>query len=176
MRFRPDELSIDRLSIEDGKITLNDAASGATFTLDGVWFNGEARSLAWTLKGEGAATYQRPALSLSSHRRSLYRRRQRTMYISISRPPIIHSRIEADGALTIAGGEPRFDGTVSVSQPVRIGSRGATLSAQGLTQPLTQPWRLSGKIKAAHNRRSCRMSISSMARRIAASGSVALPI
>ena len=57
--------------------------------------------------------------------------------------------VEADGALAFAGGEPRFDGTVSLSQPVGISSRGATTAAQSLTQSLTQPWRLSGKIKAS---------------------------
>ena len=31
--FKPDELSVDRLSIEDGTVTLTDAASGASITL-----------------------------------------------------------------------------------------------------------------------------------------------
>ncbi|MFZ0104134.1 MAG: AsmA family protein, partial [Pseudolabrys sp.] len=43
--FKPDELSVDRLSIEDGTVTLTDAANGASVTLDRVRFNGEARSL-----------------------------------------------------------------------------------------------------------------------------------
>ena len=31
--FKPDELSVDRLSVDDGAITLTDAASGASITL-----------------------------------------------------------------------------------------------------------------------------------------------
>src|SRR5262249_35635451 len=54
--FKPDELSVDRLSIEDGTITLTDAASNASVALSRVWFNGEARSFLGPLKGEGAFT------------------------------------------------------------------------------------------------------------------------
>ncbi len=56
MTFKPDELSIDRLSIEDGTVVLADAASGTSLTLGRVWFNGEARSLVGPVKGEGAVT------------------------------------------------------------------------------------------------------------------------
>ncbi len=45
INFSPDALSIDRLSIEDARITLTDAANGGAIVLDKVWFNGEARSL-----------------------------------------------------------------------------------------------------------------------------------
>jgi uncharacterized protein involved in outer membrane biogenesis len=51
--FKPDELSIDRLSIEGGTIVLTNEANSATVTLERVWFTGEARSLAGPLKGEG---------------------------------------------------------------------------------------------------------------------------
>ena len=56
VRFNPDALAIDRLNIQDGKLTLADAASGGVVTLDKLWFNGEARSLLGPLNGEGAAT------------------------------------------------------------------------------------------------------------------------
>ena len=56
IKFNPDNLSIDRLNVEDGTVTLSDAANGARATLTGVWFNGEARSLLGPFKGEGAAT------------------------------------------------------------------------------------------------------------------------
>ena len=55
--FKPDELSVDRLSIEDGTVTLTDAASGANATLGQVWFKGEARSLVGPVKGEGGLTF-----------------------------------------------------------------------------------------------------------------------
>src|SRR6185437_4361398 len=48
--------------------------------------------------------------------------------------------IEADGVLALAGSEPKFDGTLSLSRPVGIAARNA--------DRLTQPWRVSGKVKA----------------------------
>src|ERR1019366_9935932 len=56
INFSPDNLSIDRLSVEDGKVNLTDAANGARVTLDRLWFNGEVRSLIGPFKGEGAVT------------------------------------------------------------------------------------------------------------------------
>ena len=49
--------------------------------------------------------------------------------------------IEADGTLTFAAADPRFEGTLSVSRAV---GRNPGQSVQ----PLTQPWRASAKIKA----------------------------
>src|SRR5690242_15292349 len=51
--FKPDTLSIQKLSIVDGKVTLADAASGGTVTLDKLYFNGEAKSLLGPFSGEG---------------------------------------------------------------------------------------------------------------------------
>ena len=76
INFSPDNLSIDRLSIEDGKVTLTDAANGAQTTLDRLWFNGEARSLLGPFKGEGAVTVGGETLSVSDRRRPLCRRRR----------------------------------------------------------------------------------------------------
>src|SRR5262249_3232828 len=42
--FDPDQLSIDKLNIEDGHAVLTDSRSGARVTLDKMWFNGEMRS------------------------------------------------------------------------------------------------------------------------------------
>ncbi len=146
--FKPDELSIDRLSIEDGTIALNDAASGASATLGGVSFIGEARSLAGPIKGAGVVTI--------SGRHYHYRLTvgriddESGARVHLNASPSGHPlTIDMDGTLVFAAGDPRFDGAVSISRPVGIGSRGGAPSAQDLTQPLTQPWRLSGKIKAS---------------------------
>ena len=74
--FDPDALSIDRLSIEDGQVTLTDAASGASVTLERLWFNGEVRSLIGPFKGEGAVTIGGELYPLSDCRRPLRRRRR----------------------------------------------------------------------------------------------------
>jgi uncharacterized protein involved in outer membrane biogenesis/tetratricopeptide (TPR) repeat protein len=47
-------LSMDRVSVEDGRVTLSDARSGGTLTLEKLTFHGELRSLAGPAKGDGA--------------------------------------------------------------------------------------------------------------------------
>jgi uncharacterized protein involved in outer membrane biogenesis len=140
--FKPDELSVDRLSIEDGTVTLSDAANGASVTLDRVRFNGEARSLVGPFKGEGAVTI---AGQLYPYRIALGRLSEEgSSKLHLNVDPVDRAlSIEADGTLALAAGEPRFDGVLSLSRPVGIGARDA-----GQSQTLTRPWRVSGKVKA----------------------------
>jgi uncharacterized protein involved in outer membrane biogenesis len=141
--FRPDELSVDRLSVEDGTVMLADAANGASVTLDRVRFNGEARSLVGPVRGDGAVTI---AGQLYPYRVALGRLSEEgTLKLHLNVDPVDRAlSIEADGAMTLAAGGPRFDGVLSLARPVGIGARDAAQSAQ----TLTQPWRVSGKIKA----------------------------
>ena len=139
IRFSPDALSIDRLSIEDGKLTLTDAANGARGTLDRLWFNGEARSLLGPFKGEGAATIggELYPFRIAAGRYG----EDGALKLHINVDPVNHPlSIEADGMLALVAGQPKFDGTLSLTRPVGIASRN--------TAQLTQPWRVSGKIKA----------------------------
>jgi uncharacterized protein involved in outer membrane biogenesis len=141
--FKPDELSVARLSVEDGTVTLADAASGASVVLKEVQFSGEARSLVGPVKGEGAVTIagQRYPYRVSMGRLS----EEGTFKLRLNVDPADRSlSIEADGTLALAAGEPRFDGTLSLSRPVGIGAGEAGRSAQ----TVTQPWRLAGKVKA----------------------------
>ncbi len=138
--FNPDGLTIDRLSIEDGKLILADAANGASVTLERLWFNGEARSLIGPFKGEGAFTI---AGELYPFRISAGRYGEDgALKLHVNVDPVNRPlSVEADGALALAGGEPRFDGSLSLARPVGIAARGAA--------QLTQPWRVSGRIKAS---------------------------
>jgi len=138
--FKPDELSVDRLSIDDGTVILADAASGSSITLGGVWFKGTARSLIGPFKGEGAVTVGG----------TLYRYRiatgglndERELKLRIAANPVDHQlSIEVDGALTFAAVEPRFDGILTLSRPVGASAIGAA------RKTLTQPWRVRGRIK-----------------------------
>jgi uncharacterized protein involved in outer membrane biogenesis len=52
--FRPEELSISRLSVEDGSVVLADAGSGARVALQKLSFDGDIRSLAGPFSGEGS--------------------------------------------------------------------------------------------------------------------------
>jgi uncharacterized protein involved in outer membrane biogenesis len=136
--FNPDALAIDRLNIQDGKLTLTDAANGASATLDKLWFNGEARSLLGPLNGEGA----------TSVGGDLYPFRITTgrygddgkLKLHINVDPVSYPlSVEVDGVLALAGGKPNFDGSVNLTRPVAIASRGAGT--------LSQPWHVSGKVK-----------------------------
>ena len=137
--FNPDALSIDRLGIEDGTITLTDATSGASLTLDRFWFNGEARSLIGPFKGEGAVTI---AGELYPYRLSAGRYGDDgTMRLHLNVDPVSRPlAIEADGALALAGQGPSFDGNLTLTRPVGLNMRKGA--------EITLPWRVSGKVKA----------------------------
>jgi large subunit ribosomal protein L24 len=140
IKFSPDSLSIDRLSIEDGQVTLSDAANGGRTTLDKLWFNGEARSLLGPFKGDGAVTV---AGELYPFRLATGRYGDDgAIKVHVNVDPVNHPlSIEADGMLALSGAEPKFDGTLSLARPVGIAARGG--------EQLTQPWRVSGTVKAS---------------------------
>ena len=136
--FNPDALTVERLGIEDGKVNFIDAASGSTVTFDKLWFNGEARSLIGPFKGEGAVTIagELYPFRLTSGRYN----DEGAIKLHVNVDPVSRPlSIEADGALTLGGGEPHFDGNLSFAKPVGIAESGG--------QRLTQPWRLAGKLK-----------------------------
>jgi AsmA-like protein len=137
--FDPDALSIDRLSIEDGTVTLTSAAAGGSVTLDHVWFNGEARSLLGPVKGEGAANV---GGDLYPFRISAGRYGDDgKLKIRVNVDPVNHPlSAEADGMLSVSNGAPSFDGSLNLRRPVGIAAAGGALS---------QPWRFGGKIKAS---------------------------
>lgn len=135
--FSPDDLAIEKLSIEDGKLTFT-SAEGSAMTLDRLWFNGEAKSLAGPVKGEGAVTIggELYPFRLSSGRYG----DDGTIKLHINVDPVNHPlAIETDGTLTLTGA-PQFDGTLKLAKPVGI--------AQKSGGRLTQPWRITSKLKA----------------------------
>ncbi|MGA2568065.1 MAG: AsmA-like C-terminal region-containing protein [Pseudolabrys sp.] len=143
INFSPDNLSIDRLSVEGGIVTLSDAANGGSATLQGLWFNGEARSLLGPFKGEGAATVgdELYPFRIATGRYS----DDGALKLHINVDPVSRPlSIVADGMLALAGAKPTFDGTLDLTRPVGIATRGAAQPAD----TLSQPWHLSGKIKA----------------------------
>ena len=138
VRFNPDALAVERLSIEDGKVTLTDAASGASVTLDRLWFNGEARSLIGPVKGEGAVTIggELYPFRIATGRYD----DEGALHLHVNVDPVNHPlSIETDGTLTLADGKPRYEGTLNLARPVGIASHS--------TARLTQPWRVSSKLK-----------------------------
>jgi len=140
--FKPDELSVDRLTVADGTITLTAAANGAKITLERVSFRGEARSLMGPIKGEGSATIGDRLYPFRIAIGRLNEDGAIKLHANVDPADRLIS-IEADGTLALTTGEPRFEGMLSLSRPVAINSRGVAKSAE----TLSQPWRASGKIK-----------------------------
>jgi len=135
--FNPDDLFIEKLSIEDGKLTIANP-DGSGVTLDRVWFNGEARSLAGPVKGEGAVTIgdELYPFRLSTGRYG----EDGTLKLHVNVDPVNHPlAIETDGVLSL-NDAPRFEGTLKLARPVGI--------AQKAGGRLTQPWRVTAKLKA----------------------------
>ncbi|CAN0502333.1 unnamed protein product, partial [Phaeothamnion confervicola] len=111
MAFSPDTLAVERLSIEDGKVSIVDAASGGTVALNRFWFNGEAKSLIGPFKGEGAVTISDELypFRLSTGRYS----DEGALKLRVNVDPVNRPlSIETDGVLTLSEGAPHFDGTV----------------------------------------------------------------
>lgn len=143
LNFDPQALSIERLSIVNGTLTLSDAASGKRVALERIWFNGDVRSLLGPLKGEGAVSY---GGALFPYRITAGRYGDDgTLKLRVNvDPPDIAMSIESEGTLYVNGLEPRFEGNFGVTRPVGI-SRGASAV-------LTPPWRVGGKIKLSQKR------------------------
>jgi large subunit ribosomal protein L24 len=135
----PDALSVDRLGIEGGKVVLTDAASGAEFQLDKLWFNGDLRSLIGPIKGEGAATFNGALypFRLSTGRANADGALRVHFNVDPTNTPL---NIEGDGTISLPDGKPQFQGTWNVARPVGIASR-----SSGAV--VTQPWRFGGKLK-----------------------------
>ena len=135
--FNPDDLFIEKLSIEDGKLAIANP-DGSGVALDRVWFNGEARSLAGPVKGEGAVTIgdELYPFRLSTGRYG----EDGTLKLHVNVDPVNHPlAIETDGVLSLRDA-PQFEGTLKLARPVGI--------AQKAGGRLTQPWRVTGKLKA----------------------------
>ncbi len=135
--FNPEDLSIEKLSIEDGTVTVA-GADGATLSLERVWFNGEARSLLGPFKGEGAATIggELYPYRLSSGRYG----DDGTMKLRVNVDPVNRPlSIETDGVLTLRD-VPQFEGTLKLAKPVGIAAKSGG--------KLMQPWRITAKLKA----------------------------
>jgi hypothetical protein len=137
--FRPEALSISRFNVEDGSITLADAASGARLILQKLWFNGDVTSFAGSFSGEGAAVV---GDALYGYRITGSPADGGGIKIRLGVDPSERPlTTDFDGKLTFAHGVPQFEGTLALSRPV-----GATL-ANG-QRVVSEPWRAVGAIHA----------------------------
>ncbi len=139
-RIKGDTVSIDRLTIEEGRAILTDAGSGARLVLDKLKFRGEARSLVGPIRGEGNFVVGEVGYG---YRIGTGRYGADGMRIKLEIEPADRPlSIEADGVLAFDYGAPRFAGNVVVARPV-----GAVLASGRAT--INEPWRAASKIKAS---------------------------
>ncbi|HXW24118.1 MAG TPA: AsmA family protein [Xanthobacteraceae bacterium] len=136
----PDQLSIERLRIEDGRAVLSDARSGADVAVDELSFKGELRSLAGPVKGEGgfSAEGERYFYRVSAGRADEGGGAKLKLTLSPSEHAVT---IDAEGALRLADGVPGFQGTLALARPAGI----APASGRGVA---AVPWRATTRVKA----------------------------
>ena len=136
---RPD-LTISRLTIENGRVTFADARSGTRVVLQKLYFSGDVRAFPGPFRGEGAfvvgdALY---GYRLSGSRADETGAIKLRLGLDPTDAPLT---TDIEGTLSLAGGAPQFDGKLTLTRPV-----GATLA--GGQTVMSDPWRLTGKIKA----------------------------
>jgi uncharacterized protein involved in outer membrane biogenesis len=137
--FHPEVLSIAQLAIKDGRVAVTDAASGARFVLEKLWFNGDIESLVGPFRGQGAAVV---GDELYGYRLSGSPASAEATQIRLDVDPANYPlTTEFDGRLTFLQGVPQFDGAMALARPV-----GATL-ANG-QRVVSEPWRATAALHA----------------------------
>jgi len=136
----PDQLSIERLNVEDGRAALGDARSGAGIVVDKLWFSGELRSLAGPVKGEGgfSADGERYFYRVAAGRADGDGGAKLRLTLDPSEHPVT---VEADGTLHLDNRAPGFEGTLALARPAGV----APASGRGVA---SVPWRATGRVKA----------------------------
>jgi large subunit ribosomal protein L24 len=140
--FVPDTLSIERLTIEDGRAQVVNAVTGSRTTLENVWFNGDLRSLTGPFKGEGAFVLGGELFGyrISAGRLGDDGKLRLKLSLDPSDRPLT---AEADGSLVLGDGKPRFEGTVALSRPAGL------LVATGQSNKVKPPWRVTSRVNIA---------------------------
>jgi large subunit ribosomal protein L24 len=141
MGFDPDQLWVERIAVEGGRLAFSDAASGAAVTLEGLWFNGELRSLLGPVKGEGGfmTAGERYGYRVSASRVGEDGAMKLRLGLDPADRPL---SIVADGSVRIDANAPRFEGTLSAARPVAV----AGASGRGV---IAVPWRVTSRVKAS---------------------------
>ena len=137
--WRAEDLSVSRLSVEDGSIVLVDAASGARLTLQKLSFDGDIRSLLGPFRGEGAFVVgdEPYGYRISGGRGDADTGFKIRLGVNPSNHPLT---ADIDGTLSLDRGLPQFDGTIALARPV-----GAALSSG--QRVMSDPWHAGGTIR-----------------------------
>jgi uncharacterized protein involved in outer membrane biogenesis len=137
--FDPEGVSIERLTIKDGRALLTDGASGARLLLEKVEFRGDIRSLTGPARGEGSfvvAGQHYPYRVATSRTGEDGTAKVRLTVDPIDRP----LTAEADLSVGFERGAPRFEGTIQLARAVGR-------APAGVQALIIEPWRATSRIK-----------------------------
>lgn len=126
-------LSMNRISIEDGRLTLSDARGGGTLNLEKLTFRGELRSLAGPVKGDGAfdVAGEPYAYHLSTNRPAA----DGAVRVHLAVDTVDQPRLaDIDGSLWTERGVPHLDANLQWSHGFGRASAG-------------EPFRLTGHVR-----------------------------
>ncbi len=138
-KFNLGSLAIDRLNLT-GRMALQDAASGNTFHIDDLVFNGDVRALAGAMRGEGTFTLlgvRTPFRISSGQSNDGKGTRVRFMADWVERAV----SADLDGVLTFDALVPKFDGALTLARPADAKSNDTVAGS-------ASPWKLSSRLKA----------------------------
>jgi hypothetical protein len=115
-RFNLATLSIDRLNVT-GRVALHDAGSRSTLELNDIVFSGDVRSLAGSLRGDGAVSIQgaRYPFRVSSSQDKDSSGIRVHLNVDPGERPLI---ADVEGLISFANRAPRFEGALTMSSPV----------------------------------------------------------
>ncbi len=125
-----DAISMDRVTVEDGRVTLSDARSGGTVALEKLTFRGDLRSLAGPAKGDGAfiVAGERYAYRLSTSRPATDGAVKLRVTVDTADQPRL---ADIDGSVWIERGVPHFDANLQWSSGFGRSSTGEPLRVTG---------------------------------------------
>ncbi len=159
-RFNLAALSIDRLNLT-GRVALHDAASRSTLELTDIVFSGDVRSLAGSLRGDGAVSVRgvRYPFRVSSSQDKDSSGLRVHLNVDPGERPVV---ADVEGLISFPNRTPRFDGALTLSSPPREQSADKEKPAKGQVsnEPSARqtkgdrpdpagstPWRIATKIE-----------------------------
>lgn len=110
----PQTVSVERLSVEDGRMTLLDRSGGVRAAAEKIWFMGELKSLLGPLKGEGgfAISGERYGFRLNVSRPEEAGAKTRLLIDPADSAP----SFDIDGSVRFEAGVPLFEGKITAAR------------------------------------------------------------
>jgi uncharacterized protein involved in outer membrane biogenesis len=135
--FTPQELSIQRLSITDGRATLVSAASGSRLLLDKIEFTGAFRSMVGPVKGDGVFVADGHRYPFRIGMTRIADDGSVKLRLNIDRPDRSLTT-DANLSVWVERRAPRFEGTIALARSAGRSPAGDLADA---------PWSLTSRIK-----------------------------